>query len=182
MFSKKGALKSFAKFTRKYPCRSLFYDKVAGHQGATLLKKRLRKVFSREFWEIFKNAFSIGHLCWLLLKKYDKHLFLKKFKTQTKQYHRWMHLQAIPRMELTKHEHCGSSHRRCSMKKAVLNPIVPGVHMRGQKLFAYWLCASRDSQKIHADILKVHILRELGAVNPHSTFSKMAANQKSNVR
>ena len=38
---RKGVLRSFAKFTRKNLCQSLFLNKVAGLIPATLLKKRL---------------------------------------------------------------------------------------------------------------------------------------------
>ena len=41
VFCKKGVLKSFAKFTGKHLCQSLFYNKVAGLRPTTLLKKRL---------------------------------------------------------------------------------------------------------------------------------------------
>ena len=39
---KKGVLRSFAKFTRKHLCQSLFFNEVADLRPATLLKKRLR--------------------------------------------------------------------------------------------------------------------------------------------
>ena len=42
VFCKKGALRNFAKFTRKHLCQSLFFNKVAGLRPATLLKKKLR--------------------------------------------------------------------------------------------------------------------------------------------
>ena len=38
---KKGVLRNFAKFTGKYQCQSLFFNKVTGLRPATLLKKRL---------------------------------------------------------------------------------------------------------------------------------------------
>ena len=41
VFYKKGVLKNFAKFTGKNLCESLFFDKVAGLESETLLKKRL---------------------------------------------------------------------------------------------------------------------------------------------
>ena len=52
MFSKKGVLRNFAKFTGKHLCQSLFINKVAGLRRATLSKKRLAEVFSGEFCEI----------------------------------------------------------------------------------------------------------------------------------
>ena len=36
---KKDVLGNFAKFTGKHPCQSLFYNKVAGLNPATLLKR-----------------------------------------------------------------------------------------------------------------------------------------------
>ena len=55
-------LENFTKLTEKYLCRSLFYNNVAELQPATLLKKRLSRVFSCEFSEIFKNTFFYRHL------------------------------------------------------------------------------------------------------------------------
>ena len=43
---KKGVLKNFAKFARKYLCQSRFFNKVAVFRPFTLLKKRLTRVFS----------------------------------------------------------------------------------------------------------------------------------------
>ena len=39
-----NVLKNFAKLTRKHPCWSLLFNKVAGLRPATLLKKRLRAI------------------------------------------------------------------------------------------------------------------------------------------
>ena len=41
VFCRKGVLRNFAKFTGKYLCHSLFFNKVACLRPATLLKKRL---------------------------------------------------------------------------------------------------------------------------------------------
>ena len=41
VFCKKGVLKSFAKFTEKHLCKSLFLNKVADQWPATLFKKEL---------------------------------------------------------------------------------------------------------------------------------------------
>ena len=70
--------KSFAKFIGKHLCRNLFF----------LLKKRLlRKVFFREFWEIFKNNFFTENLratapvlCLLLCETKAGGCFLPKLK------------------------------------------------------------------------------------------------------
>ena len=68
VFCEKGVLRNFTKFTGKHLCQSLFFSKVAGLRPVTLLKKTLAQLFSCEFCEIFKNAFFIEHLWWLLLK------------------------------------------------------------------------------------------------------------------
>ena len=47
----KGDFKSSAKFTGKQLCQSLFFNKVFYR------KKRLEKVFSCEFFEIFRNIY-----------------------------------------------------------------------------------------------------------------------------
>ena len=52
VFYKKRVLRNFAKFTEKYLCQSLFFDKVAG------LALTLAQVFSCEFSEISKNTLS----------------------------------------------------------------------------------------------------------------------------
>ena len=41
VFSEKGVLRNIAKFTGKYLCQSLFFNKVADLRPATLLKKKL---------------------------------------------------------------------------------------------------------------------------------------------
>ena len=61
VFCKKGALRNFAEFTRKYLCQSLFFNKVACQGPETLLKKRLWHRLSCEFCEISKNTFSAEH-------------------------------------------------------------------------------------------------------------------------
>ena len=57
VFSKKGVLGHFAKFTGKHLCQSLFFNKVAG-QANFIKKETLAQVFSCEFCEISKNTFS----------------------------------------------------------------------------------------------------------------------------
>ena len=57
VFYEKDVLKTFAKFTGKHLCQSLFFNKVAGLRPSTLLKKTLSQVLSCEFCEIFKNTF-----------------------------------------------------------------------------------------------------------------------------
>ena len=58
VFSKKGVLRNFAKFTGKHLCQRLFFNKVAG---------ALAQVFSYKFCEIAKNTFFTKHLRWRLL-------------------------------------------------------------------------------------------------------------------
>ena len=58
---KKCVLKNFVKFTGKHLCQRLFFNKV---EPATLLKKRLDRFFSCEFYKIFKNTF-FTELLWM---------------------------------------------------------------------------------------------------------------------
>ena len=84
VFCKKDVLRNFTKFTGKYLCHSLFFNKVAGLRPATLFKKKGPGTgVSCEFFEISKNIFSYRtpsvaasvynntffteHLQWLLL-------------------------------------------------------------------------------------------------------------------
>ena len=59
---KKGVLRNFTKFTGKYLCQSLFFNKVAGLRPATLLKRESRTGISCEFCECSKNTFFTEHL------------------------------------------------------------------------------------------------------------------------
>ena len=78
MFSEKGFLKSFAKFTEKHLCQSLFYNKVAGLRPATLLKKRLwHKCFPVCFTTFLRTLLS-QNTSWRLLLRAK----LKKFVEQ----------------------------------------------------------------------------------------------------
>ena len=68
VFCKKGVLRNFTKFTGKYLCQSLFFNKVAGLRPATLLKKRLwHRCFPVHFAKFLKTNFLTEHLRWLLL-------------------------------------------------------------------------------------------------------------------
>ena len=59
MFYKIGVLKIFAKFTEKRMYWSLFFDKIAGLQTATLLKERLRyRCFPVSFAKFLRTRFS----------------------------------------------------------------------------------------------------------------------------
>ena len=52
VFSKKGVLRNFTKFTGKHLCQSLFFNKVF------FKKETLTQVFSCEFCEMSKNTFG----------------------------------------------------------------------------------------------------------------------------
>ena len=68
VFNKKGILKNFAKFTRKYLCHSLFFNKGPGLRPVTLLKKRLwYRCFPVKFAKFLRTPFFTEHLRWLLL-------------------------------------------------------------------------------------------------------------------
>ena len=55
VFSKKGVLRNFAKFTGKHLCQRLFFNKVAGLSPVTLLRKRLwHRCFPVNLWH-FKD-------------------------------------------------------------------------------------------------------------------------------
>ena len=60
---KKGVLRNFAKFTGKYLCQSLFFNKIAGLGPATLLKKRLwHRCFPVNFAKFLRTPFLTEHL------------------------------------------------------------------------------------------------------------------------
>ena len=58
VFSKKGALRNFAKFTGKHLCQRLFLIKLQAKTCSFIKKESLAQVFSCEFCEISKNTFS----------------------------------------------------------------------------------------------------------------------------
>ena len=63
MFCKKGVDRNFVKLTGKRLCQSLIFNKVARLRPANFSKKEaLAQVFSCEFCEISKNAYSVEHL------------------------------------------------------------------------------------------------------------------------
>ena len=68
VFCKESVLRTFAKFTGKHRCQSLFLNKVAGLKPATLLKKRpWHRCFPVNFAKVLRTPFLIEHLRWLLL-------------------------------------------------------------------------------------------------------------------
>ena len=65
-YSVKRVLKGFAKFTRKLLCQSLFFNKVARPQCATLLKLRLwHRCFHVNFAKSLRTPLYIDNLWWL---------------------------------------------------------------------------------------------------------------------
>ena len=66
---KKGVLRNFAKFTGKYLCQSLFFNKVAGLRPATLLKNRLwHRCFPVNFAKFLRTPFLQNNSGRLLLE------------------------------------------------------------------------------------------------------------------
>ena len=62
VFFEKSVLRNLSKFTTKHLCQSLFFNQVAGlrPQACNFIKKEtLAQKFSREFYEISKNAFFL---------------------------------------------------------------------------------------------------------------------------
>ena len=69
VFSKKGVLKNFEKFTGKHLFQGLFFNKVAALRPATLLKRRLQhRCFPVNIVKFLRTPFFIEQLWWLLLK------------------------------------------------------------------------------------------------------------------
>ena len=63
VFCENGVLENITKFTGKYLCQSLLFDKVAGLRSEVcnfIKKDTLAQVFSCEFCEIFKNNLFYG--------------------------------------------------------------------------------------------------------------------------
>ena len=70
MFSKKGVLRNFAKFTRKHLCQRLFFNKIAEFRPATSLKKSLsRRYFPVNFAKFLRTTF-LQNISGRLLLKY----------------------------------------------------------------------------------------------------------------
>ena len=69
VFCQKGVLQNFSKFTGKYLCQTLFFNKVTGLRPATVLKKRLwHRCFPLNFEKILRTLFFVEHLRRRLLK------------------------------------------------------------------------------------------------------------------
>ena len=68
VFFKIAILKNFAIFTRKRLYWSLF-DKFTGLKACNFIKKRLQhRCFLLNFVKVWRKAFSLEHLRWLLLR------------------------------------------------------------------------------------------------------------------
>ena len=81
MFFKIGVLKSFANFTGKYLCRSLFLKNLQA-EDLQLHKKRLQhSCFLVKFSKFLRTPFLTEHLRWLLLYFFKKVLFNSYFAT-----------------------------------------------------------------------------------------------------
>ena len=66
VFCKKGIITCFVKFTGKYLCQRLFFNKVALLLNF-IKKETLAQLLSCEFCKIFKNTFFLEHLRWLFV-------------------------------------------------------------------------------------------------------------------
>ena len=76
VFYKKGVLRNFAKFTGKYLCQSLFFNKVAGLRSLTLIKNKLWcRCFPVNFAKLLRTPFLQNASGRLLLYR----VCLKKF-------------------------------------------------------------------------------------------------------
>ena len=68
VFSKKGVLRNFEKFTGKHLRQCLFFNKVTRLMPSTLLKTRLwHRCFPVNFVKCSRTPFLIEHIWWLLL-------------------------------------------------------------------------------------------------------------------
>ena len=115
VFCKKGVLRNFEKFTGKHLCQSLFFNKVACYRPATLLKKRFwNRCFPVNFAKFLRTPFLQNTSGRLLLYYYMRTAMTVKTLT------------TIPESWEDK-----SSHRRCSLKKAVFKnfAISTGKHL-----------------------------------------------------
>ena len=81
MFSKKGVLRNFAKFTGKYLCKNLFFNNVAGSGLLRSIKKILwHRHFPVSFEKFLRRSFLTEHLRWLLPVTLDLLIFKEIIK------------------------------------------------------------------------------------------------------
>ena len=63
LFFKKGCSKKFCNIHRKTPMLESLFNKVAGLQGCSFIKKRLQhRCFFCEYYKLFKNSYFEEHL------------------------------------------------------------------------------------------------------------------------
>ena len=131
----KMCFNKFCKILRKTPMSESFCNKVADWRPATLLNKTPVQVFSSDFWEVFKNTLLVKHL-WKAtfnenkeeqktlrcLEKIEINYTCRRIKQKTM--NRWLTSNRIFFFQKR-------SHRRCSIKKAVLKnfAIFTGKHL-----------------------------------------------------
>ena len=72
MFFKIGVLKSFSIFAKKHLCSSFFFNKAEGLKACIFIKK----VFSCEYCEIFKNSLLVEHFLFIILSCDDRILWM----------------------------------------------------------------------------------------------------------
>ena len=90
MFFKIVVLKSFAIFTGKRLCWSLFLIKLHPRRAATLLERDSTQVFSSEYCKIFKSSFFRERLPWLLLRFRAKFCEKLKYDFKYKNFKTWI--------------------------------------------------------------------------------------------
>ena len=73
VFCKNGVLRNFAKFTVKYQCQSLLFNKVAG-------LRLWHRCFPVNFVKFLRPSFFIEHLLWLPLQIYRREVIPEFYK------------------------------------------------------------------------------------------------------
>ena len=150
---KKRVLRNFAKFTGKYLCRSLFFNKAAGLRAATSFKKRLwHRCFSVNFVKFLRTPFLQNTSRRLLLYRKILYSMLSKFVWDNIAKENYLCNIGPERATMILKEnnlhnfvlvclgqdctkqwpaHCRNSHQRCSIKKDVLKnfAIFTGKHL-----------------------------------------------------
>ena len=82
VFCKIGVLRNSTKFTGKYLCQSLFFNKVSGLRLATLFEKRLwHRSFPVNFVKFLRTLFYIEYLWWLLFPRLSLYILLLPCRT-----------------------------------------------------------------------------------------------------
>ena len=118
-FFKTGVLKSFANFTGKHLCWSLFLIKVAGLRSVTLLKRDSNTCFPVKFAKILRTHFFKEDLRWMLIQNW---------------YYMITTLKSLPLTLNMLQAHLGF-YRTCLME----NVFVKWLHLKGIKGISEWL-------------------------------------------